>query len=128
MSKFNLAPDNVLYNGKVKSWEDTSCGYRSLLRYISNASRFREVMNSVGHDELIELYDPFGSFEGLRMIIRYLDPVTDTETGNVVILDKDERRTIIPQGSRFELDTTESEKPIAYTSLLYGEKPLVDFK
>ena len=127
MHEHNSTPNNTWFNGQVKSWEDLHSGYRSLFEIITKPGEFCEVMNSAGDDELIELYDFGGSIEHAKIIIKFLDPATDLENGNVVVLDKDNQFTVIPQGSRFIMDTTESLGPLAYTCLIYGEKPLVTY-
>lgn len=113
-------PDNSWFDGQVASWEGNRFGYRALFEAIVDPTTFREVCNSAGDDELIELFDP--SEHGI-LSITLLDE-GDTPLSDPMILSEEMPATILPRGSRFILDATASIEPFAYTCTLYGEKPL----
>jgi len=117
-----LAPNNKWFEGEVFSWEDHTYGYRSVFEVINDPANFKEVINSAGDDELLELYLPR---PGTLVVISYIDTETGQFDGRQVVLDEQNPSTIIPNGSRFELDATNSRSIVAYTCVIYGEKPLV---
>lgn len=85
---------------------------------------FRETVNSAGDDELIELHDPkLGHVLKLTFLDEDGQRQGDTPP---IVLDQQNPAVIIPHGSKFEMDATASTAPdLAYTCLIYGERPLV---
>ncbi len=114
-------PDNAWFPGEqVASWEGRRFGYRALFEAIVDPSTFKEICNSAGQDELIELFEPTENDSlSITMLGEYDEP-----TGEPVVLSIENPATILTHGSRFILDATASSEPFAYTCTLYGEKPL----
>jgi len=113
-------PDNAWFDGQVASWEGSQYGYRAVFEAIVDPSTFREVCNSAGDDELIELFQPK---EGDILALTLLDE-HDELSGEPIVLTSENPATILEKGSRFIIDATASHKPFAYTCTIYGEKPL----
>lgn len=113
-------PDNAWFPGEqVASWEGRRFGYRALFEAIVDPATFKEVCNSAGDDELIELFEPT---EHDKLSITLLGE-GDTPVGEPIVLSNEMPATILKQKSRFILDATASSQPFAYTCTLYGEKP-----
>jgi len=118
-------PDNTWFEGQVASWEGRRFGYRALLEVIIDPGSFREIVNSAGDDELVELHDPK---PGHKLKLTYLDEDGQPrDNAPSVVLDTENPTTIIPHGSRFEMDASaSSDSDLAYTCIVYGERPLVE--
>lgn len=113
-------PDNTWFDGQVASWEGSRYGYRAVFEAIVDPSTFREVCNSAGDDELIELFQPK---EGDVLALTLLDE-NDEPGGEPIVLTSEHPAAILEKGSRFIIDATTSDEPFAYTCTVYGEKPI----
>lgn len=124
MTEAKLFPDHAWFDGKVASWEGRRFGYVSLFEVIGDPKNFKETVNSAGDDEIVELHEPQ---PGQVLTITYLDKdADDAPMGEPVVLTAEDPTTIIPQGSRFIMDATDTtaEGALAYTCIAFGLQEL----
>ncbi len=116
-------PDHTWFDGQVASWEGQRFGYLNLFEVIVDPTSFREVVNSAGDDEIVELFEPQ---PGQNLKLTFLDTEDQPLPQEPTVLDADNPTTIIPQSTRFEMDATGTTATgyLAYTCIAYGLKSL----
>jgi len=117
-------PDNGWFDGQIASWEGSRFGYRALLEVIGDPKNFKEIVNSAGDDELVELFEPK---PGHKLRLTRLQQEGQPVDADPVVLDDGNPTVFIPHGTKFEMDATAStDATLAHTCIVYSEMPLVD--